>query len=58
MNKNDAYELLVKEYIARCQYGCDSCMAEYWCTTNHLRTSRVPQKDCPEKLKRYLRERR
>lgn len=32
MKKDDAYELLVKEYLSKCRdIGCDGCVAEYYC---------------------------
>ena len=60
MRKTEAYELLVREYLGKLKSsfaGCDGCIAEYYCITNHLKTARVPQPDCPEKLKAYLRQR-
>lgn len=57
MKKDDAYELLVKEYLSKCkEYGCDSCIAEHYCIQNNLRTDRYPQKDCPNKLKEYFKQ--
>lgn len=47
--------LLIREYLSKCQeYGCDSCIAEYYCIENNLKTDRYPQKDCPEKIETYL----
>lgn len=57
MKKDDAYELLVKEYLSKCRdSGCDGCVAEYYCITNNLRTDRYPQDDCPDKLKDYFKQ--
>ena len=57
MKKDDAYELLVKEYLSKCRdSGCDGCVAEYYCIKNNLRTDRYPQNDCPDKLKDYFRQ--
>lgn len=57
MKKDDAYELLVKEYLDKCkEAGCDGCIAEYYCIENNLRTDRFPKSDCPEKLKAYLKQ--
>lgn len=56
MRKDEAYSLLIKEYLSKCrEHGCDSCIAEYYCIENNLRRDRYPQDDCPEKLKKYLR---
>lgn len=58
MNISDAFELLVVEYLSKCkEYGCDSCIAQIFCIENNLRTSRYPQDDCPDKLKKYLEQR-
>lgn len=58
MKKSDAFDLLVREYLDKCQeYGCDSCMAEFFCVENSLRKDRYPQNDCPDKLKSYLKQR-
>lgn len=55
MNRRNAYELLIKEYLSKCrESGCDGCIAECYCIENHLRKSRYPQDDCVEKLKNYL----
>ena len=57
MQRKDAYEIVVKEYLSKCNItGCDGCIAEFWCIENDLRTSRYPQDNCPEKLKAYLRQ--
>lgn len=59
MKQKDAYDLLIKEYLSKCnETGCDGCIAEFYCIENHLRTDRYPQKDCPKKLKDYLRQER
>lgn len=56
MKQSEAYDLLCKEYISKCEeIGCDGCIAEYYCIENHLRADRYPQKDCIDKLKSYLR---
>ena len=55
MKKNDAYILLIKEYLSKCT-ACDECIAEYYCIKNELRNSRVPQKDCLNKIKNYLQQ--
>ena len=58
MKMGEAYDLLIKEYLDKCQYtGCDGCIAEIYCIENNLRTDRYPQRDCPEKLKAYLKRR-
>jgi hypothetical protein len=57
MKKDDAYELLVKEYLSKCRdSGCDGCVAEYYCIKNNLRTDRYPQDDCSDKLKEYFKQ--
>ena len=59
MKQTEAYDHIIKEYLSKCnETGCDGCVAEYYCIENHLRTDRFPQKDCPEKLKDYLRLKR
>lgn len=55
MKQSDAYTLLCKEYLSKCN-ACDECIAECYCIKNFLRSARVPQKDCPEKIKAYLSE--
>ena len=51
MKQKDAYDLLIKEYLSKCnETGCDGCIAEFYCIENHLRTDRYPQKDCPKKF--------
>ena len=56
MKQKEAYDRLCKEYLSKCkEIGCDGCIAEYYCIENHLRTDCFPQKDCPEKIKDYLR---
>ena len=58
MNKDNAYDLIVREYLSKCnQSGCDGCIAEYYCIENGLKTDRYPQQDCQNKLKDYLRQR-
>lgn len=55
MEQSEAYDLLCKEYLSKCRKsGCDGCVAESYCIKNHLRKDRYPQKDCPEKLKKYF----
>jgi len=55
MDKTEAYEFLVREYLYKCkEYGCSSCIAECYCTSHGLKKSWLPQEDCPEKLKAYL----
>ena len=56
MKQKDAYELLILEYLNKCQ-ACDECIAEIFCIINGLRKSREPHDGCKEKLKLYLRER-
>jgi len=61
MNKSEAYDLIIKEYIGQLELnfvGCDGCIAEHYCMKNHLKGDRLPQPDCPEKLKSYLRQRK
>ena len=61
MNKSEAYDLIIKEYIGQLELnfvGCDGCISEHYCIKKHLREDRLPQPDCPEKLKSYLRQRR
>lgn len=56
MKQSEAYNRIIKEYLSKCmKTGCDGCIAEYYCIENRLRTDRFPQKDCPDKLKDYLR---
>ena len=57
MNQKDAYEHICGEYLRKCK-ACDECIAQTFCILNGLRTDRVPQKGCEEKLKRYLKERK
>lgn len=60
MKKSEAYELLIREYLGKLESnfdGCDGCIAEHYCIKNRLKTTRLPQADCPEKLKAYLRQR-
>ena len=57
MKQKDAYEQLCREYLGNCKI-CDSCVAEGWCIENQVKKSRVPQKDCVEKLKEYFRQRK
>ena len=57
MKQKDAYEQLCREYLGNCKV-CDSCVAEVWCIENQVKKSRVPQKDCTEKLKEYFRQRK
>ena len=55
MEQSEAYDVLCKEYLSKCrESGCDGCVAEFYCIENHLRKDRYPQKDCPEKLKKYF----
>lgn len=57
MKKDDAYELLIKEYLSKCtECGCDGCIAEFYCIEHNLRTDRYPQDDCPDKLKEYFKQ--
>jgi hypothetical protein len=57
MTKDEAYNIIVKEYLSKCnETGCDGCIAETYCIRNGLRTDRYPQHDCAEKLKTYLRQ--
>lgn len=54
MNKTDAYNLICKEYLHKCkEYGCDSCIAEYYCIERGLRHT----DNCVEKLQAYLKQR-
>lgn len=56
MKESEAYDRIVKEYLSKCRdYGCDGCIAQFYCISNGLREDRYPQKDCPEKVKKYLR---
>ena len=56
MKQSEAYDRVIVEYLSKCkETGCDGCIAEFYCIENNLRTDRYPQKDCPEKLKEYLR---
>lgn len=56
MKQSEAYDRVVKEYLSKCEkIGCDGCIAEHYCIENHLRADRFPQKNCPEKLKGFLR---
>ena len=55
MKKNDAYELLIREYISKVDV-CDECFASCYCTVNHLRESREPQEYCVENVKQYFEE--
>jgi len=56
MKQADAYTLMCKEYLSKCEEsGCDGCIAEHYCIKNNLRADRYPQKDCVNKLKAYLR---
>ena len=57
MKQQDAYEQLCREYLGNCKI-CYSCVAEGWCIENQVKKSRVPQKDCVEKLKEYFRQRK
>ena len=56
MNKNEAYDYIVREYLHKCSC-CDECISEYYCIENQLKKSRVPQEDCMDKIKDYLRSR-
>lgn len=57
MSKDEAYELVIKEYLSKCRdCGCDGCVAQFYCIENNLRSDRYPQSDCPQKLKAYLHE--
>ena len=57
MKQKEAYERLCKEYLSKCEEsGCDGCIAEFHCIENSLRSDKYPQKDCSEKLKKYLRQ--
>lgn len=56
MNKRNAYELLIKEYLSKCEC-CDECIASTYCTLNNLRSSRIPENGCEEKLVQYLKQR-
>lgn len=56
MKQAEAYTLLCKEYLSKCN-ACDECIAEYYCIKNNLRLARYPQKDCAEKIKAYLSDR-
>lgn len=58
MKKQDAYDLICKEYLDKCkEYGCDSCIAETWCLMNNLKYDRYPQDNCIHKLQAYLKYR-
>ena len=58
MKQADAYDLMIKEYLAKCKYyGCDGCIAEYWCIRNDERKLITDDK-CVKKIKQYLRERK
>ena len=50
---DEIYTYLIKEYLSKCN-ACDECFAEFYCITNNLRNSRIPQHDCEEKIKEYL----
>ncbi len=42
MNKSEAYDLVIKEYIGQLELnfvGCDGCIAEHYCMKNHLKAS-------------------
>ena len=55
MSKDDAYEILVKEYLSKLNItGCDGCVAQYYCILNNLRTDRYPQENCQFKIKEYF----
>ena len=57
MKQSEAYDRIIKEYLSKCkETGCDGCIAEFYCIENSLRYDRYPQKDCSEKLKKYLRQ--
>ena len=56
MNRQNAYELLIKEYLSKCKC-CDECIASVYCTLNNLRTSRIPEHGCEEKIMQYLKQR-
>ena len=59
MRLSEAYDMLCKEYLSKLsEYGCDGCVAEYYCIENQLRKDRFPQKDCVDKLKEYFRKER
>lgn len=58
MKMKESYNLLIKEYIDKCDC-CDECIAEFYCIENDLRTYRSPveKNKCHENLKEYLRSR-
>ena len=56
MNQRNAYELIIKEYLSKCKC-CDECLASTYCTLNNLRTSKIPECGCEEKLLQYLKQR-
>lgn len=58
MKMKDAYDLLIREYLGTLKpLSCDSCIAEFFCIENMYKKSRCPQRDCPERIKEYLRAR-
>lgn len=59
MNIKDAYDQIVKEYLGKLKvYGCDGCVAEFFCIDNMYKKSRNPVEECPERIKEYLRKKR
>ena len=54
MNQREAYTLLCKEYLDKVkEFGCDACVAEYYCIEHGLRNQEA---DCVETLKEYFRK--
>lgn len=56
MKRSDAYNLLIKEYLSKCN-ACDECVAQIYCISNNLRTARYPIDGCEKKVADYMRQR-
>ena len=56
MKQSDAYDLLIKEYLLKCN-ACDECIAQIYCIANGLRTARHPVDGCEKKAADYLKQR-
>lgn len=57
MKQSDAYTLMIREYLTKCEY-CEECFAEYFCYANNLIKENHPRSNCVDNIKKYLQQKK